>query len=136
MYNLLGCRCYCGVSCHGALCNCRPEYQYFLCHPEPQYPYTQPDYDGAAGFPPCGTGCGGGTNWSLAKRLGRSQPCGARNGASSIGGDLTGFEARTKYFTRIPKKCCDSGDTCGSRCLGDILLDRFEQSKQKELRRK
>lgn len=44
-----GCRCFCGVSCHGPLCKCPPAYRYYLCHPKPQYPYTRRDYTYAVG---------------------------------------------------------------------------------------
>lgn len=105
-----GCRCFCGVTCHGPLCCCPPDYRYFTCHPEPQYPYTQSDYNGAVGGMTASS-CGCVRPLDLSG-IARYQPYNnfSASRKSARATQITRSEARTNNLSRISsKKQCGGG---------------------------
>lgn len=128
-----GCRCFCGVTCHGPLCCCPPDYRYFTCNPEPQYPYTQPDYDGAVGgMKPGSCGCQKG----LVGITGVARNTRFNNSTNRA--ETTGCETRKMPSTRTP--CKKQGDNCEDDCtdrwLRGILQKKLENAtKRREFNR-
>ncbi|CAL8141131.1 unnamed protein product [Orchesella dallaii] len=122
--------CFCGVSCHGPLCTCPPDFRYFLCHPEIQYPHNQPDYTGAAGRETvkCKT-----IKRKVAPSLAESMRRAVYEHANANKNPLD----ISTLFTRVSKPFSpeEEEEFNSQLCLGDILLFKFMEAKRKALRR-